>query len=59
MKLYENGRLIAEPKSIKDAKKMIGGLDLSMATVDCDGQEYEVRDSRNRVVYYRSRDRVP
>lgn len=59
MKLLENGRLVAEPDSLEVAVKMIAGLDLSMATVDCDPQDYEVRDDDGNVILYRPRMYIP
>lgn len=59
MKLFENGRLVAEPDSLEAAVKMIGGLDLSMATVDCDPQDYHVRDDDGNVILHRARMYIP
>lgn len=60
MIVYENGREIPRrPRTLAEAKEMIAGLDLSMATVDCDLQEYKVVNARGKVVYRRPRVHVP
>lgn len=59
MKLYENGREIAQPQSLAAAKRMIAGLDYSMACVDYDPQEYVLRDGRGKEVYRRPRIHIP
>lgn len=58
--LWENGELIrSNIKSTEEAKRIIAGCDLSMATIDCDPQEYEVRNHQGKLVYKRNRIHVP
>lgn len=58
LKLYENGIFVVEVDSVAQAKRIIEGCDLSMATVDCDPQEYQVRQG-SKVIYSRPRIRIP
>jgi len=55
VKILENGReLQSEPKTLRQAKDLIAGLDLSSATtMDC--REYKVINARGKVVYHRMR----
>lgn len=59
MKLYENGKYIADYPSVASAKRAIEGLDYSMACVDCDPQEYVLKDADGKEVYRRPRIYVP
>lgn len=56
MRLVENDGQNEWPvKNMKAAEKMIGGLDLSMATVDCDFQDYKVINSKGKIIFHRPR----
>lgn len=50
--LFENDKELCEVRSIRLAKKMIDGLDLSMATVDADLCDYKIKD-RGKTVFHR------
>lgn len=52
LRLFENGKFLRRVKSIDEAKEIIAGCDESMACVDCDPQDYVVKNS-SRTVYER------
>jgi hypothetical protein len=52
-RLYENKKYLRNVKNIDEAKKIIAGLDESMACVDCDPQDYIVKKG-NKIVYDRT-----
>lgn len=52
MKLYENGRLLREVKDVEEAKKVIVGCDLAMATADSPLSTFQVKRGK-RTVYRR------
>ena len=59
MRLLENDREIARPRTVDEAKRIIAGCDESMAAVDCDPQGYKLLDNDGKIVYERPKIRIP
>jgi hypothetical protein len=53
LKVWENKERCFNIESLEKLEKFIEGMDLSMATVDCDPQTYRAYDETGKLVYQR------